>query len=136
MEVSEQIIEVLNYLAEKFNIAINWSVDNIVPYIQDIMERYRAYAITNNSIWLGIGIICIIVSIFLSFKLKKKYNEWKNDAENDEEDVCLFTAILAVAIGVLIITGVVMIAINLTSLLKWCFIPEVQFYGIVKGLIS
>jgi len=136
MEVSEQIIEVLNYLAEKFNIAINWSAENIVPYIQDIMERYRAYSITNNSIWLGIGIIGIIVGIFLSFKLKKKYKKWDNDSDEDDEDVILVTTILACGIGVLFITCIVLVAINLTSLLKWCFIPEVQFYGVVKGLIS
>lgn len=136
MEVSEQIIEVLNYLAEKFNIAINWSAENIVPYIQDIMERYRAYSITNNSIWLSIGIIGIIVGIFLSFKLKKKYKKWSDDPDNDDEDVILVTALFACGIGALFITCIVLAAINLTSLLKWCFIPEVQFYGVVKGLIS
>jgi formate-dependent nitrite reductase membrane component NrfD len=100
------------------------------------MERYRVYSITNDSIWLGIGIIGIIVGIFLSFKLKKKYKKWSDDPDNDDEDVTLVTTLFACGIGALFIICIVLAAINLTSLLKWCFIPEVQFYGVVKGLIS
>ena len=35
---SEQIIEVLNALCEKFGIAIDWTAENVMPYLTDLAE--------------------------------------------------------------------------------------------------
>lgn len=136
MQVSEQIIEVLDYLAEKLGIAINWGADNIVPYVQDVMNRYRLYAITSNAIWLGISIILFIVMFALISKLKKNRQKWYNDDDYDYDDIVWFTGLWIAGIIILGIVALALFCINLSSLLRWCFIPEVEFLNLVKDLIS
>ena len=38
--MSEEIIKVLNDLASRFGVAIDWTNQNIVPYLQDLMTRF------------------------------------------------------------------------------------------------
>lgn len=33
MQVSDQIIEVLNYLGEKLGVTIDWTSENVLPYV-------------------------------------------------------------------------------------------------------
>ncbi len=40
MDIAEKIIEVLEYFADKVGIAINWTSDNILPYVQQILAKY------------------------------------------------------------------------------------------------
>lgn len=136
MQVSEQIIEVLDYLAEKLGIAINWGADNIVPYVQDVMNRYRLYAITSNAIWLGISIVLFIVMFVLISKLMKNRKKWIDSDDYDWDDVTWYTGWWITGIVVLGIVALIMFCVTLSGLLRWCFVPEVEFINIVKGLIS
>lgn len=38
--MNNTIIEILNYLGEKFNIAIDWTSENVVPYIQELFNKF------------------------------------------------------------------------------------------------
>lgn len=39
MTVSEQIISVLDALCEKFGIAINWTEENVIPYVEILCKN-------------------------------------------------------------------------------------------------
>ena len=39
MEMSEQIIKVLDSVCEKFGIAIDWTNNNVLPYIQQLGDK-------------------------------------------------------------------------------------------------
>lgn len=43
MKVSEQIIEVLEYLGEKFGVAIDWSSDNVLPMVKELCAKYISW---------------------------------------------------------------------------------------------
>lgn len=42
MQVSNQIIEVLDYLCSKIGITIDWTESNVLPYVQTLLEKYIA----------------------------------------------------------------------------------------------
>lgn len=66
MTVSEQIIEVLDHLGQQLGIAIDWSSQNVLPYLQDLFSRYVSYEITRRWIWIGVltlGIAALIVVV-------------------------------------------------------------------------
>ena len=68
MTVDQQIIEVLDALCQKFGIAINWTSDNILPYVEDLAKnavRYELYTSLLYSIILAIGMAIFIVFIRL-----------------------------------------------------------------------
>lgn len=66
MPVSEQIIEVLDHLGQQLGIAIDWSSQNVLPYLQDLFFRYVSYEITRRWIWIGVlalGMVALIVVV-------------------------------------------------------------------------
>lgn len=52
--ISNQIIEVLNALCDKFGIAIDWTGQNVMPYVQELMRKAVNYELWTN-------ITCVIV---------------------------------------------------------------------------
>ena len=58
--VSEQIIEVLDYLGEKFGIVVDWNANNMVPVVQDLCSKYINWELATS---VAIFIICVIALI-------------------------------------------------------------------------
>ena len=74
--MSDAIIKVLNELCDKFGIAIDWTSDNVVPYLQDLMIRYSKYVCYTSIMWLVIGLIIMVVFGVLLYKhLKQDYTD-------------------------------------------------------------
>ena len=48
MTVSSEIIEVLDYLGEKFGIAIDWTSNNVLPYLQALVDKFIKWEISTS----------------------------------------------------------------------------------------
>lgn len=57
MKVSEEIIDVLEYLGEKFGVAIDRSSDTLLPVLQNLGHKYIRWEIATSIAWLVIGVI-------------------------------------------------------------------------------
>ena len=55
MSFSSQFIEVLDALCEKFGIAIDWTSQNVVPYVTELATRIIAYEIWTSAAWITIA---------------------------------------------------------------------------------
>lgn len=62
----------LQKLAEQFGLALDFSKENVIPYLQQLAERVVKYEVSQSIFWMIIGIICIIVGIGLSVFVYKK----------------------------------------------------------------
>lgn len=60
MKFSQEIINVLDYLGQKFGIAIDWTSENVMPYLQDLGARYIKYEIFTSIAWV---ILCIGIMV-------------------------------------------------------------------------
>ena len=60
MEVSNQIIEVLDYLSAKMGIVVDWTAENMVPYLTDLIERMVSYQIVNKGIQMGFSAFLMV----------------------------------------------------------------------------
>ena len=56
MEFSKEIINVLDYLCGKFGIAIDWTSENVMPYLEDLCGRYIQFEIRTSIAWI---ILCV-----------------------------------------------------------------------------
>lgn len=83
--MSEEIIKILDDLGRRFGIAIDWSSENIMPYLQDLMSRFTSYEVITSIIWIVaavIGIIGCSIGIFAINRHTNKvleedpYSEW------------------------------------------------------------
>ena len=59
--MSQEIINVLNYLGEQLGIAIDWSSENVWPQVVDILGRYRLFELVTTGIWLVIELAMLIL---------------------------------------------------------------------------
>lgn len=108
MEISDQIIKVLDALAEKIGLAIDWSSNNILPYLQQLCNKYVNYKISISVLWYIIGLGIVALGYVLLHKLKKnkdfgvtKYSSIGDD--NFNRQLCYLGVYLVFVIGVIII---------------------------------
>lgn len=75
--MSEEIIKVIDVLAAKLGIAIDWTETNVMPYLQQLMERYIDYEIAMSWFWIislfAPTIVAWVVTCLLYPMAKKKY---------------------------------------------------------------
>lgn len=70
MNVSEQIILVLDDLCRRFGIVIDWTSQNIVPYLEELAEKFIAFEVKTSWFWIicmsSIAVIFWIMSLVCS----------------------------------------------------------------------
>ena len=156
--------EFVDAAAEKFGMFIDWTSDNVVPQITDILMRYRLYEITRLS--LIISLLFIISSICIGFLIAakvetKKVNkitrnsdwsyydgaffEYDLNLAYDEEhknykvvsskisDITTFGLVSAIIIGIVLMCLIGFGFEPVFNLIKWIFVPEIQFYQLLVG---
>lgn len=137
--MSEEIIKVLNYLGEQLGIAIDWSAENVMPQVMDILGRYRVYTIINNII----STICMLLILLAIFFVAKKCIK---DITNKTEGIwwnCDFgggtslLSILFMIIGICIALFMfVCVCENISVILQWAIVPEIKYLEMLKGLMA
>ena len=73
--LSEEIIKVLDALAEKFGLAVNWTSANVIPYLEQLCGKYVNYEVATSVVWLIFGIIIGIIG-FVSYKYVNKNKDF------------------------------------------------------------
>ena len=147
--------ELVDVIAEKFGMFIDWTAENVVPQVMDILMRYRTYEIVTNGIELIIGFILIVWSLLIirrfckemdttinNFPERKpyqslslKYTEWwtNSDCEVKLMDVKIIGILMLIFAGVAIIAGPMMFFGTFKNIMEWLIIPEIQFYNLFVG---
>lgn len=65
MSVSDEIIKVLDALSEKFGLMIDWTSENIVPYVEALLGKCVAYELATSIVWLVFAVILGVLCFFL-----------------------------------------------------------------------
>ena len=63
MTISAQIIEVLDDLCRKFGLMIDWSQENILPYLQELAGKYISWEIAISWMYIIFGVALILCAI-------------------------------------------------------------------------
>ena len=69
--MDNKVIEVLDYLGEKFGVAIDWTAENVWPQVMEFMGRYTMYEIICAAVWVVVGLIVASVSVSFFVKVIK-----------------------------------------------------------------
>lgn len=102
MEVSNQIIKVLDNLGQKFGVAVDWTQSNIMPYIQELGKRIVNYELWTSIVWIIFSLILLISSIFVCKKFFKKFMS-KNSEDYDIGIPMVLFSIVGIVISIVII---------------------------------
>ena len=140
--MSQEIINVVNYLGEKLGIVIDWSSENILLQVMDILGRYHSFELVTTGIWLIIELAMLIFAILVFKNMFKNYMTFKKSREanfwwyNCYGSVCMTGfGFIGLIIGILcIVIGLIAIPFDIEELFKWVFIPEIQFLELFKSI--
>lgn len=75
MTFSEQLKDIFNMLCEKIGIAIDWTQDNIVPYVMEFCKRFVILNIVEEALYLIGSIIAVVIIGFLFKAIFKDYKK-------------------------------------------------------------
>ncbi len=102
MTVSEQIIQVLNALCEKFGLAIDWTAANILPYLEVLCGKFVNYEIASS-----IAIITLTLIIWLALLIVTRIF-WKR-ADFDRWEFGFFEVAAMIGLGLTLIASIALV---------------------------
>ena len=121
MTFSKEIIEILEYIGQKFGIAIDWSNENVMPYIKQLCERYISWEIATSFAWLiAMILIMAILITLLVFSIKHK-----------QEEAAFFISILILFSGIICIP---VIGKQIYDIITCKTFPELKIIEFIKRI--
>ena len=123
--MGNEIIKVLDNLGEKFGIAIDWSSENVFPYLQDLTKRIVNYEIMNHFIWIGVSIIGLIILTVIRIKVRRN-----KDIDYDDRLV----ANIICSIGIIMLLAVTII--NISDIVKVTNMPEATVIKYIQDVVK
>ena len=149
--------ELVDAIADKFGMFIDWSTENVVPQIMEILMRYRTYELFSRGFELAIWLFAFITGLIVLIKMIKGFDDisyedfpngnarfqhidkghfsWKTDYEGDihlEDITVMGFAHLIYGIGGTLFGGIAITCL-IGTFIKWIFIPEIMFYQLIVG---
>lgn len=134
--MSEEVIKILDDLSQRFGIAIDWSSQNILPYLQDLMTRLIQYKNVQAILWIIVSAIMFIVTgIVLKVVLKYigKYYDSLDSHLYDEDRVWAKGLAWFIA-GIFIFAFILVIALNIRGLVQNIYLPELTIIEYIQSL--
>lgn len=136
MTVSEQIIQVVNVLCEKFGIAVDWTGENVIPYVTTLCEKLISYEIATSIAWIVFWLALSIGSIIAT---KKFYPVFKNGVENEGSYECGWTAATIFAIFGLVIlfsVTIIVMGVQIFDIIKCTTFSELYIFEYINALVN
>jgi hypothetical protein len=136
MTVSDQIIQVLDALCEKFGLVIDWTSENALPYLTTLCTKLVSFEIWTSVFWLVILFIGSIVGVMLIkrlcpiFKAGCARSDWSSA---DWEVGSGFAIIGAAFFYAIVCAGIIS---NVIDIIKCLTFPEMFIFEYVQGVIN
>lgn len=136
MTVSEQIIQVVDALCARLGIAIDWTGENVLPYIETLCGKLVSYEIGTSIAYI---IIWAMFSIGGIVATKKFYPVFKNGIEEQGRydvgwTVGSFFAIMGLVI--VYIAAISVITTQIMDIVKCVTFPEMYVFEYVQRIIN
>lgn len=120
MTVSSQIIEVLDHLATKFGVAIDWTAENVIPYLEQLAGKYINWEIAISVMWIVVGVLFITFGVVMIIVDYKQLDD----------------GMLAVMGVVLIIIALIIICTQVVDILTCKYLPEKMIFEYAHKLLK
>lgn len=143
MDFSQEIINVLDYLANSNGIVIDWTSKNVAPMVMELMNKYRLYAIWKNLLFIFVmsallsGSVIILIKIYRAYANLRHKNDHSSIFIDEEDNLMSMLGSTTILIGgPVAIFSFLSLYSAVLSLLEWIVIPEIAFLEVVKSLAA
>lgn len=128
--MSEEIIKVLDNLCAKFGIAIDWTSENVVPYLEQLAKKFINYEIATSIVWIAFWGLFLAIALIVARKAIPKA-DW-----SDEYDpwawLTVLGVVLSIAFGIAFCVALIDQGMDITTCLTF---PEKEIFEYVKTLM-
>ena len=131
--MSDEIIKILDDLGQRFGVAIDWSSENIMPYLKDLMRRYINYEIITSIVWLIVFVIGSIGMIIAVQKLIKHQHKYNKSCSYECEKI-IWPTIICISFMFLILFCIIGIGCQINDLIMCNTIPEQLIINYISNL--
>ena len=127
MTISSEITNILNDLGSRFGVLIDWSSQNVAPYVQDLVSRIAKLQMCNSIIAIVCGIACVIVTILIIRFFIKHYDDMIDEV----------VGTFLIVIFILCLIGMfTLIPIGVDGLTKAIYLPELTAMEYIQNLMK
>ena len=127
--MTDEIIKLLDELAKRFGIVIDWTSENVMPYLEDLFNRFITYNIVVDVVWIILLFAMICFDIWF---IKKSYKMYEEDGDNIffekfyfRKEPTLLYMVISVIVTIVSLIGIILGVFALLEIPKLLFIPEV-----------
>ena len=128
--MSEEIIKVLDDLGDRFGIAIDWTSENVLPYLQNLMDRFITYNIAMNILYITVCAI-IIVGAIIGMPKISRYAQKKMEEHPLSDWDCGFFVINVFWV-IASVFSTIFLLISISDIIKSVTIPEVVIFNYLQ----
>ena len=90
--MSEEVIKIFDNISSRFGVVIDWTSENVVPYLQELFNKYVLCESIITLIWLILGIGCLITGIIFI----------KKGIQYEDDDFFIAFGIISLIFGIII----------------------------------
>lgn len=132
MTMSEEIIKVLDSLCAKVGMTIDWTVENVSPYLGELFEGAVKYELSTSVFhivfWCVITIVLLVI-MFCAWPYAKRVNFEDGHLVSDIVELSSFLAFMSVLIWFAVI------ACQVPDIIACCTMPERIILDYLKSLV-
>lgn len=125
MIISDEIIKVLEYLCMKLGLTIDWTSENVLPYIQQLAEKFVKWRIATSCVYIGIA-FAILVVCFILFCLLK----------NPSQDNYDLAVIRVIIVGFGMVVMLIVSGAQANNIVEAYYFPEKAIYEYIQQNIN
>ena len=114
MSFSENFINIMDAIGKQLGIAIDWTSQNVVPYIEQLSQRIINYEMCMRGFYLAISVAIIITGKKIANKAKELY-------EKELDEGYAFLGILGIGI---VGMGIICVCANIKDIITALTLPE------------
>lgn len=132
--MSDEIIKVLDAICEKLGIAVDWTSEKIMPYLEVIAEKVVRLELVEAVMGVIYAFVVLGIAVGLGFFAKFCFKKHKElDDWNDWNIGGVFCCFLTVCFG---ITFLVVLMTNIGEIVECIVFPEKVVFDFVTGYIE
>jgi hypothetical protein len=132
--MNKEILEALNQLTDKFGIAVDWSNQNALPYLRDLMGRLVRYEIITSVVWLIVGALFVLSAIWWLKFIKYARKKYEDIGHFNDWDVAANVAMFVMIIMVLL--GIIIVLCQIDDIIQCVVLPEGIILKYIKGVTA
>ena len=116
MQVSDEVIKILEYLCDKIGITIDWTNNNVLPYVEQLCENFIMWEVSTSFAWMGIMCVVTIIALILAIKIH-------NTVDLDGFEWLIF--------GIILTTTITVCGVQIFDIIECKTFPEKAIYDYI-----